>query len=636
MQYIYEYDIAAVFIILAVMINFYRKKTLSTRITVIFNVLLLVEGIAAAFDALGSFVIMNPTKFPLWVNYFFLIVFYLTYTAIPLIYFMSLLFSTDFYRKNKLLQRLFIIPYAVEFLLIIFTPLFNTVTYFDADLNYHRGFFYSLLYVISAIYLIASVYVSKVFGKSFSENQKRAVTFYTIACMVGVAIQAIISNLMIVCFLSSISALIIYLSLENPANFVDKEMDIFNRTALTYTVQQNIESKKEFSIIAIQIVGLNYLNDLLGSKAKTQVIHHISDLLQMIHKKRSIFRYSSNRFVILIKKDETKKNSIIENLQLAFDEPFRIADSTIPLTLKITHFDCPSDASNIENIMDLIDFSLTDITEKDSSIVSKADTNLLQKRRRENYLINTLKKACETNDFEVFYQPIYSISDNKIVAIDTKIFFKNPELKTVTSKEFIPLAEKQGLILQIENFILDSVFDFIAKYNIQEKGIETVYLNLSAIQCMQEQLAINILNKLNKRNIDPKLINLTITDDTVINSNPLLYSSMEKLIQKNINFSLGNFGSGFSNTYSLIKYPFTTVKLNKEIVSSIQYDSKSLNTFKHLINMIKALDMKIIISGIETESQFNISKQFECDYIKGNYYSRPLTEDGLISLLEEI
>ena len=473
MHYIYEYDIAAVFTVIAVMINFYRKKTLDTKITKLFSLLLLLIGIASIFDAISSFVVDNPTIFPMWINYLSLILFYTSYTAIPMFFHFCMIVSTSLFKRRKFYKNLFLLPYFIGLVSIITSPFTKTVFYYDENLGYHHGFFYLILYAFCAFYLGYSVFIIIKFGNQFSKKQKKAVAFYTVSCVITIVIQAIFDKLMIVCFFAAISGLIIYLSLENPGNYKDKEMNIFNSLALVSTIKEKLEANKSFSVLAIQILGINYISEVLGPSIKSKVMTQLSTLLQITCNKHSLYRYSDNRFVILLNQDEKVRNQLIDRLKFAFEEPFRILDSTIPLTVRFSYFDCPKDSDNLENIMDLIEISLNSIEQSNTGTIIKANHELLNGKRQNTYIMNTLKEACKNNEFQILYQPIYSLSQEKFVGVETKIRFKNPELQNITAKEFLPLAEQNGLILHIESFALNSILNFIKKVNIQEKGIES-------------------------------------------------------------------------------------------------------------------------------------------------------------------
>lgn len=632
MGYVYEYDFAAVLIVLAVLLNFLRKVTLNTAITKLFTVLISMIGFASALDIITSYIIEHPALFPMWFNYILLVLFYASYFGVPFFFYIFVLFATGLNKRKNLLQIFNIIPYILGTLFILVSPFLKTVFYFDSDLNYYHGILYIALYVFCAFYLFYTLYIAHKFGSSFSLSQKRAVYAFTLFCVGAIIIQFIFDKVMIVCLCSSISGVFIYLSLENPGNYLDKEMNLFNKLALSTYIQQISKSKKSYSIVALQIMGIHYISNILGNSFKTQLFNQISELLKATCKKQVIFRISSNRFVILIN-NPNKSEEIIKRLQLAFEEPLRISDSTIPLSTRITYFNFPEDVNNPENTMDLIEYSLNELEETGTAFIKKADVQILQRKRRETYLIDALKKASKTDGFQIYLEPVYSLKENRFVGAETKIHFKNPELKSIQAKEFIPLAEKNGLILNIENFILDEICSFIKKTNIIDKGIEKFFVNVSIIQCLQDQMTFNIIDKINTENIPSGTITLMLNNYSAFNPNNKLHKNMEKLVSNNINFILENYGDSDSNNEGLIKYPFQTVQLTKSLLKNALSDECSKTILHHTINMIKELKMDVFIDGVETEEQVALLRDLDCDFVKGTYFSAPLSENDFISFI---
>ena len=136
-------------------------------------------------------------------------------------------------------------------------------------------------------------------------------------------------------------------------------------------------------------------------------------------------------------------------------------------------------------------------------------------------------------------------------------------------------------------------------------------------------------------NLDYRYINLEVTETAAVVSSDTLMTNMKRLIERNMNFSLDDFGTGFSNIASLIKYPFHTIKLDKYMVWDAMHNIKAEKIMRNIIDMVKLLEMEIVAEGAETTEQVDRLKEMGCDFVQGFYYSKPITRNEFIDLIND-
>lgn len=637
MHYIIDYDIVALIVAFTVIISFSRKKTLNTKLTRIFSILSLNIIISTILDLITVYTIANSTTIPLWTNYLVNILFFICLTFVPVTFFFCIKSAIEEKRKNyQPIKTIYLlIPYIVEFLIIASTPLTKSIFYFDINFIYKHGFLYWIELVISFFYMAMCSITAYRNHFYLSKSQISTVIFYTIASLLTLYLQLILPNLLAINFIAALSALLLFLSLENPSNYKDKEMDIFNRSAFLLVVNQKLLYKKSFKIIGFQIYGLKYLNETIGLSHKNELMKNSSDLLKIACGKNFIFRLSGSKLAVIIPNDEKKEKQIIERIKLVFSEPFRIESFKLSLSVRLSSLSCPENATTVEDAIDIIEYSLQSIADKEAGELIKADKKILKNIEREHAIQILLKKAILSNDFYVVYQPIFSLEENRFVTAEALIRLKeNPELGYIGPDEFIPIAEKNGLILQIGVFVFRSVCEFIAREKIWEKGLKYIHINLSVIQCMQDKLHEQLLKIMDEFNLEYKYINLEVTETAAIASSETLKGNMSKLISHNINFALDDFGSGFSNMATLIEYPFQVIKLDKTIIQTSMKNEKAKKILENIIKMVKLLKMTIISEGVETKEQVDALAKMGCNFIQGYYYSKPLDEKSFVELLK--
>jgi EAL domain-containing protein (putative c-di-GMP-specific phosphodiesterase class I) len=180
--------------------------------------------------------------------------------------------------------------------------------------------------------------------------------------------------------------------------------------------------------------------------------------------------------------------------------------------------------------------------------------------------------------------------------------------------------------------VLEEVCKFVSSEEFKELGIDYIEVNLSVVQCMQKDLAKNVIATLKKYNVSPDKINLEITETAAAYSEQIMDANIQQLTQAGIKLSLDDFGTGYSNMERIASLPLHIVKLDKTF-SNLE-DSKNLMiVLKNTIRMIKDMDMKIVVEGVETQELVKRFSDFKCDYIQGYYFSRPIPKDEFVSFV---
>jgi EAL domain-containing protein (putative c-di-GMP-specific phosphodiesterase class I) len=212
---------------------------------------------------------------------------------------------------------------------------------------------------------------------------------------------------------------------------------------------------------------------------------------------------------------------------------------------------------------------------------------------------------------------------------------KVPGYGYVSPEEFILVAEQNGTILKVGILVLEEVCRFINEYDLREKGIEFIEVNLSVVQCMQERLYEEITGLLKKYKIPPDMINLEITESAEAYSEERLLRNMARLSLTDITFSLDDYGSGYSNINYLVDLPFSLVKIDKYIVWAAMKKVSSRRVLENTIAMFKDISLKVVTEGIEDKEMMNMVVDMGADYLQGYYFSKPVTKEKLIECLEE-
>ena len=634
MRYIYHYDIAAFFVSLVVLFNVFIKQRIPTRVSKAFKFLAIDLFFANIFDIITIFTISYYSMVPVWLNYLLNILSLLTYNSLPVFYIISIISSTmtedeKFPQKVKFFV---FIPITLVILLIITTPITKSVIYFDSTGKYCIGPLFDVLTVTGFIYLIMVAVHGIMKRKSLRTEQAVTIIVYTLSTIIALIISNIYISLLIPLFFASLSVLITYLSLDNPSEYTDPIMDIYNKKAFMITTASYYNSNKSFYVLGVQLEGISYLNESIGYNNLNKLLILLARRLCGICGKNNIFRLSGSKLAIIFNPDEKNIDDKLLELQLLFTQTVKVSNIELSPKVKMALFQCPEAADHYVKLNDLI-FDTLNSPLAESGKIFNANKNVLEKSRREYIIVQMLKQALSQNKFEVYYQPIYSVKDKKFTTAEALVRLNNSELGFVSPEEFIPLAERNGLILLIGEFVFRSVCKFIIHNRIWEKGIEYIHVNLSVIQCMQEKMHEQLLSIMDYYGLEYKYIQLEVTETAAVASSDTLLKNMELLIEKNMNFALDDYGTGYSNTSSILKYPFRCIKLDKSIIWAAMKNQKAKKLLLHTIAMFKDMGIELIAEGIETQEMADELIKMKCDYLQGFLYSKPITSDALLKLL---
>ncbi len=634
MRWFYQYDVAAFFISLVIIYNLFVSQRIKTRASRAFKILAIDLLFATIFDIITIVTISYYELCPIWLNYLLNILALATYNSLPAVYIISIMYASMSEEEDfSIGQKLFIaIPVCAAGFLIISTPITKAIIYFSEDGQYQIGSAFDVLTVIGFVYLIMVIVYGIINRKTLRTEQVITIIVYTVSTIAALLISNIFTKILVPLFFASLSILITYLSLDNPSEYKDPIMDIYNKKAFMYKTSDYYNSHKKFSVLGIQIDGISYLNETIGYNNFNLILVQIARKTCGICGKNNVFRLSGSKLAIIMNKDDKNTDDKILELQLLFSQSFKTSGLEVTPKVKMATFQCPEAADTFVKLNDLIFDTLNSSTTENGKIID-GNKQMLEKSRRENDLSQILKQALTENQFEVFYQPIYSVKKKKFTTAEALIRLNNDTLGYVSPEEFIPIAERDGIILLIGEFVFRSVCKFILNNKLWEKGIEYIHVNLSAIQCMQERLHEQLLTIMDYYGLEYKYIELEVTETAAIASSETLLKNMKSLMEKNMNFALDDYGMGYSNTSSILQYPFHTIKLDKSIVWAAMKNENAKKFLYHTIAMFRDMGIELVAEGVETAEMARMLSKMECDYLQGFLYSKPITADSFLELL---
>lgn len=543
-------------------------------------------------------------------------------------------------KQRNILRLLYGIPYVIEFILIWLSPLLSkrVTIIFTLDENnvYHRGtIFFYFLYVCAAYYFGLIIFFLLKNRKTVAPRKIIFICAFIGLILGSVLIQFIIPSLLVQFYGISIGAILMGSFIQTQEDFIDGNTNVFNLNSLITLTGRHFSHNLSFYCICIIINDSNLITNTFGINQLNECLQNIALYLRKNFKKADVFYIGQGQFCLISNSENELENErIVNDIQMRFNRPWTFNNIEYKINTTLGLINCPIDAKNPDEIIAIANLISEDISFKKNVIYAK---NIdIELKKRSNYIEQALRFGIEDKRFKVFFQPIYSTKEDKIIGAETIVRLSDERGRFLFPEEFMPIAEKTGTILAIGNFTFNSLCKTLSEINTNAYGIKKININLSVAQCMQENLAAQLLLTREKYHIPASLINLEITETAAAQTPDILLKNMQYLSAEGIDLTLDDFGSGSSNLDYLLKLPFKMVKIDKQIIATAFVDNRADNALKSIISMIHGMGMTVMAEGIESLEQVKWLSHIGCDYLQGPYYSKPIQKEDFLSLMAKI
>ena len=637
MTRIIYFDIAALALLLPLFVSIIIKRAYKTFSSKIFIVLTVDITLAAIFEILEYLKALNSN-----VNLLYLFGegYFVCRTAMPLIYLIFILEITGAsFRFKKSVWRLLLLvaPYLIMFVFIVTNSFSKLLFEFVLDDNnlymYERRPLLYLAYGISALYLTYGIILIVKYRKFFGRQQFISVLLILPFTMLSVIVQYFYKDLLVELFATTVALVLVSETIEPPEAVVDDKTGLFSRKKFENTLIKWFGLKKDAYLVVIKMTNFADLYNALTVYAAESYMKKSSVRLNKMfrsHDSKYVSYYIGQGIFILnfstyntakIVSDLIYKELKVRSKSSIYEFSPKFS---IFVTSVIQDFERPSSFISFINSFQNMDkdYFVYDEMKNEKSFIIQKNISLI------------IDEGLSNNEFEVYYQPIYDVKNNKINSAEALIRLNSKKYGFITPNLFINHAEKNGKIIDIDNFVIEEVSKFIASDEFRKLGIDYIELNLSAVDCLDVELSNRIKKVTTNYKVLPSQINLEITETLEVDYS-IIEKNINELVGYGFKFSLDDYGTGFSNIIRFSKLPIHIVKIDKQLTDAYN-DESFKNIIKNTFNMIIDSKRKIVVEGVESKEQVDVFVKYGCDYIQGYYYSKPLPKADFIEYVKEV
>ena len=409
----------------------------------------------------------------------------------------------------------------------------------------------------------------------------------------------------------------------------DELTGIYTRQAFFYHAKTLLKAKAEerFHLIVADIRDFKLINSSYGDKIGDEVLCYLAKTYTKMFRDGLVSRYGSDQFVCMIYGDwdlsletmkklteEIAENAPIPNLMIKYGV-YEDVDTSLPISVI-----CDRGFMAIRSIRDNYEHGIAYYTEE-----------MNQKQMQDRALENRFESAISNKEFVAYFQPKYDVKIEKIVGAESLVRWINSDGSMVMPGDFIPLYERDGLIVRLDEYIFRHVCEF--QRELMEKGQELlpISVNLSRASIHHIGVVDRYVEIVKETGIPLSCVPIELTETATLN-NVKIRDFTERLVNAGFALHMDDFGSGYSSLITLSELPFNTLKIDKSLIDCIG-QQKGRMVVQQVIILAHGLGMNVIAEGVETAEQVELLREMECDDIQGFYYSRPLPREEFIKKL---
>ena len=424
---------------------------------------------------------------------------------------------------------------------------------------------------------------------------------------------------------------------ENAADMDAIEYDeltgLYTRQAFYHYAEQRMrkEPDADFSLLMIDIDDFKLVNSVYGEAAGDQLLKRIAEHLraQSKHTPSITSHYGADRFVALYEAKDIPEIDVLEQKLRSISA----ASSIENLTVRVGLYEHVDKTLRVSRMCDRAIDALNTVKHDSQHRVGTWDGPLATRHRQEQEMEVAFDAALANQEFEAWYQPKFDPATDRPVGAEALVRWRRTDGSMVPPGAFIPLFEKDGLVIRLDEEIFRQVCDLQARRMAEGRPLLPISVNMSRMALHRADVVAAYRDIVEKAGIPISCVPIEITESSALSS-----LQIRDLVQrlKDVGFALhmDDFGSGYSSLTSLSLLPFDVIKLDKSLTDTLD-TAKGQTIVSQMINIVHALGMKAVLEGVETAEQTEYLRAHGCDAIQGYFYSRPLPEEAFRALLKK-
>jgi predicted signal transduction protein with EAL and GGDEF domain/FixJ family two-component response regulator len=447
--------------------------------------------------------------------------------------------------------------------------------------------------------------------------------------------------------------------------YCDSLTGIPNRQAFLEMLERELQrskiGNKKFAVLFMDLDAFKRINDTLGHNVGDQLLQQVSERLRETIRPSDLLsraelvtrapqgggggsegtnlaRLGGDEFTILIPDLERVEHAlnVAHRVKDAMRRPFLIEGNEIFVTASIGISLFPEDGDDCTSLLKFADTAMYHAKNCGKNNAKLYSSSLTMQIMSHVKLEVGLRRALQNDELYLLYQPQLDVRTNEIVGVEALVRWRHAERGIVSPTEFIPLAEETGLIVPIGEWVLRTACIQARHWQQLARRPVRMAVNLSAKQFKDENLSQIVLSALHDTGLDPRLLELELTEGTLMDDAKATLATLEQLRGIGVHLSIDDFGTGYSSMNYLKRFDVRALKIDRSFISGLPQDSENAAITRAIIAMAHGLKMVVVAEGVETGEQLGMLEEYGCDLVQGFYLGRPAPAETVSGMLQKL
>ncbi|UYG03211.1 EAL domain-containing protein [Halomonas sp. LR3S48] len=399
---------------------------------------------------------------------------------------------------------------------------------------------------------------------------------------------------------------------------------------LTKGMQHARRYDKQLTLLFLDLDRFKAINDSLGHDAGDELLREVSRRLgRAVRESDTVARLGGDEFVILLPEitEPNQINQVADKILASVSTPFTLVGQEFRITVSIGIARYPADGEDEQTLMKHADVAMYHAKEEGKNNAQYYSEQLKTDSLERLALESSLRKALERQEFLLYYQSKLDMATGRVIGMEALLRWQHPELGLVLPKQFIPLAEENGLIVPIGRWVIYTA----CRQNVawQKAGFPALSMavNLSARQFLDDGLLRDIKGALQATGMAPELLEVEITESMMMQDMPKAVRVLQELRGIGVRIAIDDFGTGYSSLSKLQAFPLDTIKIDGSFIHDLLDNAGDRSLTEAIIDLGKNLGLTVVAEGVESAAHVEYLRRHACDQIQGFYMHEPQPAD---------
>jgi diguanylate cyclase (GGDEF)-like protein/PAS domain S-box-containing protein len=423
--------------------------------------------------------------------------------------------------------------------------------------------------------------------------------------------------------------------------FHDSLTGLPNRLLFGEALEQMLATyKRDGQQFAVHLLDLDHfkeVNDNLGHPVGDQLLQAVARRISALVRTSDLFaRLGGDEFVLIQHgiEDPAETSVLAAKIISAVDKVFEIAENRIHTSVSIgivIPHSAEIDGSRLMSYADVAMYKAKGMGRGTYAFFEDAMTDQLQREMR---LCDQLRHAAVEGELFLLYQPKYELGSGRLVGLEALLRWNHPERGVVLPSEFLPVAERRGLIRGLSEFALEESCRQAREWLDRGLAFGHIAVNVCTSQVTDKDFFDAVVSRVESFDISPEVIEFEFTESLLMDSSESVSESINRLADYGFRFAIDNFGTGFASFAYLRKFNADKLKIGSDFVRNVAEKGNDAAIIKAMVGLGNSLDMQTVAEGVETEAQAAMLADFGCDQVQGFLFAKPLSAVDIVSLLQ--